>query len=147
MIKRIVSPLLLLAVLGGCADPFLGSRDEDADVAAQRRRWEAQKLDDYRFRFARTCFCYEIGQVIVEVRNDRVVAVRDARTGAPLSTEQAHGIPTIEKLFDEIAEAKRDGTYLEVTYHPSRGYPQEATIGTLANDAGVRYSVSDVQPR
>jgi hypothetical protein len=142
---KILTPLLLALTLSGCAQPFLLPRDGDGEVAAQRRRWESQNVDDYRFTFARTCFCPPLGAVVVEVRNDRVVAVKDAQTGTPITGPEANGIPTIDQLFDYIADAASEGTYLDVKYHSSLGYPTEAEIGTLANDAGVRYSVGNVQ--
>jgi hypothetical protein len=142
---KILTPLLLAVALSGCARPFLLPRDEDGEVAAQRRRWESQNLDDYRFNFARTCFCGPLGAVIVEVRDDHVVSVKDAQTGSPVIGANAQGIPTIDKLFDYIEAAADEGTYLDVKYHASLGYPTEAEIGTLANDAGVRYSVGNVQ--
>jgi hypothetical protein len=142
---KILTPLLLALALSGCARPFLLPRDEEGEVSAQRRRWEAQNLDDYRFNLSRTCFCVPLGAVVVEVRDDRVVAVKDARTGNPVTGPEAQGIPTIDQLFDYIAEAADEGTYLDVRYHSTLGYPTEAEIGTLANDAGVRYSVGSVQ--
>lgn len=142
---KILTPLLLALTLSGCARPFLLPRDENGDVAARRHRWESQNLDDYRFTFARTCFCPPLGAVVVEVRDDHVVAVKDAQTGSPVTGPQAQGIPTIDQLFDFISAAANEGTYLDVKYHASLGYPTEAEIGTLANDAGVRYSIGNVQ--
>ncbi len=142
---KILAPLLLALALSGCARPFLLPRDEEGEVAAQRHRWESQNLDDYRFTFAQTCFCAPLGAVVVEVRDDRVVAVKDAQTGSPVTGPSSLGIPTIDELFDYIAEAADEGTYLDVKYQSSMGYPTEAEIGTLANDAGVRYSVGNVQ--
>ncbi|HEY7769658.1 DUF6174 domain-containing protein [Longimicrobium sp.] len=142
---KILTPLLLALALSGCARPFFLPRDEEGEVAAQRRRWESQNLDDYRFTFARTCFCPPPNVVVVEVRDDRVVAVTDLQTGSPVTGASAQGIPTIEELFGYIARAAAEGTYLDVKYHSSLGYPTEAEIGTLANDAGARYSVGNVQ--
>ena len=142
---KILTPLLLALTLSGCARPFLLPRDEEGEVAAQRRRWESQNLDDYRFTIARTCFCVPLGAVVVEVRDDHVVSVKDAQTGSPVTGPEAQGIPTIDELFDAIDAAADEGTYLDVKYHSSLGYPTEAEIGTLANDAGVRYSVGSVQ--
>lgn len=142
---KILTPLLLALSLSACARPFLLPRDEEGEVAAQRRRWESQNLDDYRFNFARTCFCLPLGAVVVEVRDDRVVAVKDAQTGAPVTGAEAHGIPTIDQLFDQIAAAASNGTHLDVKYHASLGYPTDAEIGTLSNDAGTRYFVGSVE--
>jgi hypothetical protein len=143
------SMLVLLSALlslGGCAvltgpdepDPVAG------EVAEQMRKWEAQGLDDYRFTLARTCFCTEEATqpARVEVRDDRVVKVTSIRTGRALSLEL--GV-TVEAMFEQIAAAARDGTYLEAAYHPERGYPAQVVIGTLANDAGVGYSLSDLE--
>ena len=135
--------LSALFALGGCAgltdpDPVAG------EVAEQMRKWEAQGLDDYRFTLARTCFCTEEATqpARVEVRGDRVVRVTSIRTGRALSLEL--GV-TVEAMFEQIAAAARDGTYLEAAYHPARGYPAQVVIGTLANDAGVGYSLSDLE--
>jgi hypothetical protein len=142
-------PVLLatLLALGGCAG-ILDTEDELAplygEVAEQRARWEAQGLDDYRFTLARSCFCPEEATqpMRVEVRDDRVVKVTSFRTGRDLDVRL--GL-TVEQLFGMIAAAERDGTYLEASYHPRRGYPVGAVIGTLANDAGVAYSLSDLE--
>ena len=142
---KILTPLLLALSLSGCARPFLLPRDGEGEVEAQRRRWDSQNLDDYRFNFARTCFCVPLGAVVVEVRDDRVVTVKDAQTGSPVTGAAAQGIPTIDELFDSIAAAADEGTYLDVKYHSSLGYPTETEIGTLANDAGARYHVGNVQ--
>ncbi|HEY0024313.1 MAG TPA: DUF6174 domain-containing protein [Longimicrobium sp.] len=142
---KILTPLLLALALSGCARPFLLPRDEEGEVAAQRRRWESHDLDDYRFTFARDCFCAPLGVVVVEVRDDKVVSVKELQTGNPVTGTTAQQIPTIEQLFGYIARAADEGTYLEVEYHSSLGYPAAAEIGTLANDAGARYSVGNVQ--
>ena len=142
-------PVLLcsLLALGGCAG-ILDAEDELAplygEVAEQRARWEALGLDDYRFTLARSCFCHEEATqpARVEVRGDRVVKVTSFRTGRDFDVRM--GV-TVEQLFEMIAAAERDGTYLEASYHPRRGYPVGAVIGTLANDAGVAYSLSDLE--
>ena len=144
--RRMLVSLLAVCSLAGCA--AISGPDEavpvSGEVAEQRARWEAQRLDDYRFTLARTCFCLpEATQPArVEVRGDRVVRVVSLQTGREL--DRGLGL-TVEELFDRIAAAHRDGTYLDVGYHPHRGYPARATLGTLANDAGVAYSLSDLE--
>ncbi len=140
------SMLVLLSALfslGGCA-AVTGPDPVSGEAAEQMRKWEAQGLDDYRFTLARTCFCpVEATQPVrVEVRDDRVVKVTSIRTGQALSLEL--GV-TVEEMFERIATAARDGTYLEAAYHPARAYPAQVVIGTLANDAGVGYSLSDLE--
>ncbi|MEW5931397.1 MAG: DUF6174 domain-containing protein [Gemmatimonadota bacterium] len=145
--RWVLVPLLALCSLGGCSG-ILDTEDELAplygEVAEHRQKWEAQGLDDYRFTLARSCFCPEEATqpARVEVRGDRVVKVTNIRTGRDLDVRL--GL-TVEQLFEMIAAAERDGTYLEAAYHPRRGYPVGAVIGTLANDAGVAYSLSDLE--
>lgn len=146
--RRLLVPLLAACSLGGCAG-IMDTEDELAPLyggsAEHRQRWEAQGLDDYRFTLARSCFCPEEATqpARVEVRGDRVVKVTSFRTGRDLDVRV--GL-TVEQLFERIAAAERDGTYLEASYHSQRGYPVGAVIGTLANDAGVAYSLSDLEP-
>ena len=136
-----LAALALLALAGcsrGLVDPVAG------DFRVQRARWEAQRLDHYRFTLARNCFCHpEATQPArVEVRGDRVVRVTSLATGRELDV--GLGL-TVDELFERIAAAEADGTYLEVVYHPGRGYPMRAVIGTLANDAGVGYSLGELE--
>lgn len=136
--------LTSLLALGGCAAITGADEPVSGEVSAQRAKWEAQGLDDYRFTLARSCFCPEEATqpARVEVRDDRVVKVTNLRTARALDVRL--GL-TVEELFGMIAAAARDGTYLEVAYHPQRAYPVAAVIGTLANDAGVAYSLSDLE--
>lgn len=141
----LVLPFVLLA-LGGCAAAAVpGAEPGSGGVAAQRARWEAQRLDDYRFTVARTCRCTDDARqpAVVEVRGDRVVRVTSVGTGRELDPGLGF---TVDELFDRIAAAERGGTAPAVQYHPQRGYPTRATVGTLENDAGVEYSLSDLEP-
>lgn len=144
MIPRIRS-LLFAVALAGCAAPLTQADAGAQDAYAQRRLWERQGMDDYRFVFSRDCFCLGRGPVLVTVRDGRVAETRNPQTGQPVSTEEATGVMTIDALFDRIAEAQANGEYTDIEYHPTLGYPTDAEIGTLANDAGVRYHVTNVQ--
>lgn len=143
MIRRIRS-LALALVLAGCAAPLSQAPAGAQDASAQRRVWERQGMDDYRFVLSRECFCLGRGPVQVTVRDGRVVETRNPQTGAPLSAEEAVGALTIEALFDRIAEAQANGEHTAAEYHPTLGYPAVVEIGSLAADAGIRYHVSDV---
>lgn len=116
------------------------------DVARQRQVWNGQGLDDYRFAYARTCFCLNRGTVQITVRDGRVVDVLRIDGGDPVPPESWAEYPTVDALFDRIAQARAAGEFTEVTFHPTLGYPVEATIGTLANDAGTRHTLSGLEP-
>jgi anaerobic selenocysteine-containing dehydrogenase len=143
MTRRIRSVLFAFA-LAGCAAPLAQGGAGAQDASAQRRQWERQGMDDYRFTFTRECFCLGRGPYQLTVRDGRVAEIRDPQTGAAVSAEEAVGVMTIEQLFDRIAEAQANGEHTAIEYHPTLGYPTVAEIGTLANDAGTRYHVSDV---
>ncbi|MFN2564544.1 MAG: DUF6174 domain-containing protein, partial [Gemmatimonadaceae bacterium] len=79
----------------------------------------------------------------VEVRDGRPVAARAIETTEPLPL--ALFFP-IDSLFSwAIREAERGG-FVSVAYDQRLSYPAELVVGTLANDAGVAYSVSAVVP-
>lgn len=143
MIRHIRSIALAL-VLAGCAAPLAQGGAGAQDASAQRRLWTQQGMDDYRFVLARECFCLGRGPMQVTVRDGRVAEVRDPQTGTPVDEQTASVVLTIDGLFDRIAEAQANGEHTAVKYHPTLGYPVNAEIGTLANDAGTRYLVSDV---
>ncbi|HEY0016984.1 MAG TPA: DUF6174 domain-containing protein [Longimicrobium sp.] len=143
MIRRIRSIALAL-VLAGCAAPLAQAGAGAQDASAQRQRWNQQGMDDYRFVLTRECFCLGRGPVQVTVRDGRVAAVRNPQTGAEVPEQEAVGALTIDALFDRIAEAQANGEHTVIEYHPTLGYPTVAEIGTLANDAGTRYHVTDL---
>lgn len=137
---RSIAPLVLMCA---CSTPLTGS---GGGLSLSRQLWERQGIDDYRFVYTRVCFCPDHGPVLVTVRDDRVVEVRDAATGNPVPSTFTLRAPTVDELFDWIGEAEARGDYLAVEYHPRMGYPTSAEIGTLANDAGSRHLVGDLVP-
>ena len=142
---RGIRTLLFAVALAGCAAPLTRADAGAQNASAERRLWAQQRMDDYRFTFSRECFCLGRGPMVVTVRDGRVVDTRDPQTGRPLPENEAVGVMTIDQLFDRIAEAQAKGEHTDVEYHPTLGYPTDAEIGPLANDAGIRYHVSDLQ--
>lgn len=142
------SPLVLLGAflaLGGCVVTTAATDGGSGHTVEARRRWEAQRLDDYRITVSRTCFCTEEYRqpARVEVRGDRVVRVTSVETGRELDPRV--GV-TVEELFDRIARAEDAADEVSAEFHPRHGYPVRATIGTLANDAGTAYFLGDLEP-
>ena len=111
------------------------------NTAQYRAMWQAQDIDDYRFTYSRVCFCIQRGTVRVTVRGGQVTDVRQ-ESGQPVPRESWAEYPTIDALFGYIAEAQARNDYTAIKFHPTLGYPVEAEIGTLANDAGTRHILS-----
>lgn len=145
--------LLRAAVAGGLLLTASGCTREgqpvDAaleDVDSARAAWAEQGLRRYQFAFRKDCFCVReaVEPVTIEVRDGVVTAVRSRNTGAAMPKNDALQWPTIEQLFREIREARNAGQMVRVEYHRS-GYPVSIEIGSLAADAGVRYTVGNVR--
>jgi hypothetical protein len=103
---------------------------------------------DYRYDFQRLCFCVEeaVQPVTIEVRDGRVVRVVTRPGGKDVTNAEFVNWPTIEDLVDEIEEARARGEKnLVVRYDEKLGYPTFIEIGTLANDAGVRYTADNLE--
>jgi hypothetical protein len=139
MLRPIRSLIALALVLAACDTPTETTAPVPGEPSEQRQLWEQQGIDDYRFVFGRTCFCMPLPLVRVDVRDGEVVAVREADTGRTLPREEWIGVPTVEDVFDSIAQAEANGEPAEAEFHPTLGYPMRVMLGTLANDAGVNY--------
>jgi hypothetical protein len=138
---------MLLLSLAGCAGVSQPA-DPLHEVRSARATWAAQELRDYRFDFDRQCFCVReaVEPVTIEVRGGGVHEVRSRRTGEVMPHSEAVPWYTIEQLFGQIEEAQAAGIQsVRVEYHPL-GYPSEIEIGSLAADAGVHYTVKNVEP-
>lgn len=152
MIRRISLLALALTLSAACGtqdgvlvdpQPVQGVA---GNLAEQRQRWERQGIDDYRVAFSRECFCVQPGTVQITVRDGRITDVRQVANGQPVPSETLGEYLTVEALFDAIAAAQAGNEYTSIRFHPTLGYPVEAELGTLANDAGVRYILSGLTP-
>lgn len=89
----------------------------------------------------------QVQPVTIEVRAGEVVRVTARGTGEDLTSLPNLQWPTIAGLFTIIEEAREQGREpLQVGYDPQSGYPTRIEIGSLAADAGVIYTASDLQP-
>ncbi|MHC5717758.1 MAG: DUF6174 domain-containing protein [Nostoc sp.] len=52
-------------------------------LRTNRRLWNQQKIDNYRYKLSNSCFCIPEfrGPLIIEVRNGRTTSITDANTG------------------------------------------------------------------
>ena len=140
---------LALPFLLGCSAAQSPAADPVSTLATQQQRWQAADVEDYRFHFQQQCFCVreQVQPVIVEVRNGQIARVLSQETGQEVARGENLRWYTISDLFGLISEARQNGMEpLVVRYDPQFGYPTHIEIGTLANDAGVIYSASNLQP-
>jgi hypothetical protein len=140
---RLIRSLASALLLSACAAPLIGAPGGESP---SRQLWERQGIDAYRYTYSAVCFCPERGPVRVTVRDGQVVEVQSAQENARVAGSAQLQVLTVDQLFDRIEEAKANGTYTRVEYHPRLGYPLSAEIGTLANDAGTQYLISDLAP-
>jgi hypothetical protein len=115
-----------------------------ADVRARQRRWEALGLRDYDYDFAASCFCLPAytQPAVVHVRGGRVASVTP---NGPHPAAPLEHYPTIDELFARAIAALEAGQPVEGEFDRDFGYPTSLTIGTLANDAGVAYTIAEVR--
>lgn len=143
MLKRrrtaatIVATGLALLALGGCG--LLGSgRNEEVqrELNRNRRQWEAQGLEDYRYVARRGCFCPSevVAPVVVEVRGGEVVARTYQESGEPVESTYAGLWPSLDGVFDIVQDAiDREAAQITVEYHSDLGYPQSIAIDYQEN--------------
>lgn len=138
--------LLALAAATACA-PSPPAGGGPAQEGTPEARWEAQGLRSYRFDLERQCFCVAEARepVTVTVRDGRVAEVRSRRTGATVPPSESLTWPTVDELLRQVAEARAAGMEARVRWHAA-GYPAEVEIGSLAADAGVRYTIANLVP-
>lgn len=110
-----------------------------ATLHEAKSRWAEAKLDDYRFRFERSCLCAERGPLVVTVEDGKVVEVKNEKTGALIVPEdyERHGLLTVDELFSVLERAATEAQSWWATYEPVLGYPTEIFLDwsrTVADD-------------
>jgi hypothetical protein len=139
---------LLLFWAPACSVAPGPSGESRGQLAAEQERWQAAGLRSYDYDFQQHCFCVleQVQQVTVEVRDGVVHRVVSRETGQEVPVHEGLRWHTVPDLFGIIAEAERNGSQLqEVRFDPELGYPAYVEIGTLASDAGVTYSASNLR--
>ena len=101
----------------------------ESRLLSARANWESLDHQNYRFTLRRQCYCAGPEQVIVEVADGRIAAVRDARNKQPVSTHLLGDYRTIPELFAEIdAAVPQKPDSLSIEYDRSLGYPKRVRI-------------------
>jgi hypothetical protein len=122
-----------------------------SELAAQRERWAAQRIEDYQLTLSRGCFCAAegAGLVILTVLENEPVEWVYFLSGDPLEPAWRAVFPTVEGLFDFIADAiDRGAEDISVTYDPDLGLPVEVRVDyrLAAADEEIAYQVEKIVP-
>lgn len=136
-------------VCTGCRGGAAPELEPDSTLSTERTRWESAALADYRYDFQQQCFCVreQVQPVTIEVRDGRISRVVSRESGAEITGMENLRWYTIPDLFGVVSEAQESGIEpLVVRYDSQYGYPSYIEAGTLANDAGVVYTASNLQP-
>lgn len=145
--RRLHIVLVAAAALAACGD---GTRPI-AELARAQARWVDHGPSSYSITILRGCECLPemSGPVVVVVREGRVESRRYVPSGGPVDATFEDLFPTVDGLFGLIADAaQQDSARLEVTYHPTLGYPTSIVIDyhPVYVDDEVYYYISNFEP-
>jgi len=119
-------------------------------LTQSRAMWTAAGIQHYRYTLQREAFAPPAltDPVVVEVLNGVVVSRTYAATGQPAPGSYVTWWPSIDGLFDIVANAYANGdAHVVVQYHPTLGFPVfgdfDPNLG-LADDEH-RFFASDFQ--
>lgn len=127
-------------------DPNLAASPRDA-LKIARDLWEANGSDNYDIRLGWLCFCPVdlITERTIEVRNNAV-----ASGGFPVESGTLAEHQTVDGLFNLIEDAlDRDAATLDISYHPTLGYPTQGNIDydLRMADEEIGFTVHDLALR
>jgi hypothetical protein len=141
------------AALQGCPptpapSPTPPSNLTAADLGTARARWESVAPRHYHARYRVGCFCPGPLDVVIEVFDGRIVAMRDPESGQPVTPPAAELFRTVDGLFDHIEHALTYAEIVTASFDSATGHPTEVFIdGSLQiADDELWVSVSDLRP-
>ena len=137
------------APIARASDPVSGASVETlSSNLSARANWEQANPPRYRFVFRRQCYCALPNNVLIEVENDQVVAVRRLEDGVPVPQQQFREYPTIDHLLTEIDNAMRSHPdSLLVEYDRVQGFPKRVGIdfSYRTADDEIDYTIDRVE--
>ena len=119
------------------------------ELNAQREKWAAQRIEDYQLTLSRSCFCAPegAGLVVLTVLEGEPVQWLYFLSGDPLESEWQAVFPTVDGLFDFIADAiDRGAEDLSITYDPDLGLPVDVRVDyrLAMADEEIAYQVEKI---
>lgn len=131
--------LLALAAVAACGDGTGPGGRDALRLVGELAKWQSERPSSYRYDFHRSCFC--LASVTAPVRLSvtgaavtEVVSLATAPSWPYAVSLDPQYYPTVEQLFEVIAEAIRADVYrLEVDYDEALGYPRRIVIDRDVN--------------
>ncbi|HET6637429.1 MAG TPA: DUF6174 domain-containing protein [Gemmatimonadota bacterium] len=122
-----------------------------AEIAAQREKWAARRIEDYQLTFSRACFCPPegAGLVVLNVLEGEPVEWLYFLSGDPVAPEWQPVFPTVDGLFDFLEDAvDRGAEEIEVAFDPGFGLPTTVRVDyrLAAADEEIAYEVEKLVP-
>lgn len=136
-----------LIAFHGCG--LLGSsRHEDIqrELNRNRRQWEAQAIQNYRYVGRRGCYCpgEVVDPVVVEVRSGQITSLTYQQSDESVGPTYAGLWPPLDGVFEIVQDAvDREAAGIDVQYHAELGFPRSISIDYMehAVDEELTYSV------
>ena len=122
-----------------------------AELAVQREKWSAKRIESYQLTLRRSCFCGPgaAGLVVVNVFEREPVEWLYFLSGEPVEAGLHPVFPGVDGLFDFVEEAIRRGAEsIEVDFDPDLGLPLEIRVDfrLAAADEEIAYGVEKILP-
>ncbi len=145
-------PLVLAAValLGVNCEDSTSANPADQIFEASLQRWNSVGPASYDLRLIRVCQC-EVSSlsVLVQVRDEVVVARFYDGTQDPVEPENASLFPEVRGLFEIVRQALATNVFrISTEYHRDLGYPVrvELDLTPARSDDDVSYFVTELIP-
>jgi len=124
---QLLVPSVVLAILASAC-----ATTNDHDLAAARRRWNAQGITSYSVTSAQTCFCpseITAPMHVSVIGGDAIGSATYVDGGGAVPAAVLSTLFTVERAFAKVQDAiDRDADILEVTFDPILGYPTRVKI-------------------
>jgi hypothetical protein len=146
-IHRIIA-LAALILQAGCS-AITGA---ESDFARARLLWTSERPASYDYTLQLSCYCGgEVTRaVVIVVRGNAVESRKYADNGAVVPAQFNSTFPTIEGMFDVIANAiDHNSARVDVSYDPGLGYPTSIALdgSTRIADDESWYSLTNFHVR
>ena len=117
-----------------------------AEIAAQRAKWDARRIEDYQLTLSRSCFCAPegAGLVVLSVLEGQPVEWLYFLSGDPVAPQWQAMFPTVDGLFDFLEDAiDRGAEEIEVAFDADLGLPTMVRVDyrLAAVDEEIGYEV------
>lgn len=131
-----------------CFFPLMQAcKSENSEVLetlnVNRAKWESTQSTHYQFESQMSCFCTQEATAprVVLVENNKITSLVNKTSHERLILSD-YDTQTISELFHRIAIEESRAERLDVTYHPTLGYPTNVRVDGNIQIAHDEYSIS-----